>query len=97
MPTGSRIDQHEKHKWQSDERRRNTLPQKRKTESDPQHRPMAETAGSQRAVERQSGERPERQLDHVVIEFRRSEVEEMQSVDDENGGPLPRPALRCEA
>jgi hypothetical protein len=83
--TGVRIDQHEKHKRQSEHDHEIFCP-KRKAEGEAQHRPMAEAAGSQRAMKRQSGQRPERQLNHVVIEFRRSEVEVMQSVDDENRG-----------
>src|SRR5262249_46830727 len=77
LPTRARVDSHEKQKRQC-ENDHEILGPEREAESDAQHRPMAETTGSQRAVERQSGERPERQLDHVVIEFRRGVVEEMQ-------------------
>ncbi len=83
--TGPRIDQHEKQKRQS-ENDHEILGPEREAERHAQHRPMAEVPGSQRAMERQSGQRPERQLDYVMIEFRRGEIEEMQSIDDQNGG-----------
>ena len=47
--------------------------------------PVAHAAGAQRAVEREAGERPERQLDHVVIELGGGEIEIVQPVDDQHG------------
>ena len=46
---------------------------------------MPEPAAAQRAVKGKAGQRPERQLDDVVIEFCGRVAEVVQAVDDEDG------------
>ena len=55
-------------------------------ERDPEHDPMAQLSVPQPGVEREAGERPERQLDHVVIELGGAEIEIVHAVDDQDRG-----------
>ena len=47
--------------------------------------PVAEAPALERCVESVAGQRPERQLDHVVIELHRGVLEVMHAVDDQHG------------
>src|SRR5499427_7296375 len=53
---------------------------------EPEQAPVAQPPAAQRAMEGKAGERPERELDHVVIELGRGEIEIVQAVDDQHGG-----------
>jgi hypothetical protein len=57
-------------------------PQRKPDRQAKQH-PMQHAAAAQRRMKREAGKRPERQLDHVVIEFCGSEMQVMLTVDNE--------------
>ena len=46
---------------------------------------MAEASALERGMKGVAGERPERQLDHVVIELHRRVLKIMHAVDDQDG------------
>ncbi len=50
-----------------------------------EQRPIHEPAATQRALQREARQRPERKLDHVVIELRRGVAEVMQPIGDQDG------------
>ena len=57
----------------------------RAAEGKAEQEPMAEAAALERRVESVAGQRPERQLDDVVIELHRRVLEVMHAVDDQHG------------
>jgi hypothetical protein len=56
----------------------------RKPQCQPEQQPVGELTAAQRAVEGKARQRPERQLDDVVVEFGGGVVEVMQPVDDQH-------------
>ena len=57
----------------------------RAAEGEAEQQPVAEAAALERGMESVAGQRPERQLDHVVIELHRRVLEVMHAVDDQHG------------
>ena len=57
----------------------------RAAEGDAEQEPVAEASALERGMKGVAGERPERQLNDVVIEFHRRVLEVMQAVDDQHG------------
>ena len=76
-----RIDQ-DKQRERDREHDDEILRPQRAAEGDPEQQPVAPARARQRAMERKARQRPERELHHVMIEFRRGEIEIMQPVDD---------------
>jgi len=82
MPARRRLDEHEQRQRQR-EREHEVLRPQRKADGDAQQQPMEQPPAAQRPMKGKAGQRPERQLNHVVIEFRRGEMQVMQAIDDE--------------
>ncbi len=57
----------------------------RAAESDAEQEPIADAAAPKRGMKGVAGQRPERQLNDVVIEFDRGVLEIMQAIDDQHG------------
>ena len=57
----------------------------READGDAEQQPIPERAAAQRAMQGNTGQRPERQLDDVVVELVGGVVEVVQPVDDQHG------------
>ncbi len=102
-PAGERIEEQEEPDRRGQHRHRVFGPE-RESQPDAAPDPVGGSALRDGAMQEQRGQRPQRQLQHVVIELHRGEVEEMQALEHDHreqrglrrGDPATEPPYRVE-
>ena len=90
-PAGFPVEEHEQHE-RRDEHRDEIFGPQRAAERRSEQGPIADPAAPEPGMEGETGERPERQLDHVVIELGGGEIEVVHTVDDQDRDQRPERA-----
>ena len=78
------VDENKQHQGYRQHRHEIFRPQ-RHPDREAEQQPVGHLPAAQRAVKGKARQRPERQLDHVVVEFGGGVIEVVQPVDDEDG------------